>query len=143
MRAFLFSTTAHPAAILIRLAVGFVFLVAGIRKLVDIESGVGFFGTIGIPMPEVMFPFVAVMEVLCGLLIVIGLVTRLAAIPLAIIMIVALITTKLPQLPEGASDFLNAARLDVTMLLCAIYLAWVGAGRWSADAQIDSKQNRW
>jgi putative oxidoreductase len=142
MRAFLFSTTAHPAAILVRLAVAFVFLVAGIRKLTDIESGVGFFGSIGIPMPEVMFPFVAVMEVLCGLLVLIGLLTRAAAIPLAIIMIVALITTKLPQLPEGVSGFLNASRLDVTMLLCAIYLAWVGAGRWSADAQIGSKHSR-
>lgn len=142
MRAFLFSTTAHPAAILIRLAVAFVFLVAGTRKLFDIESGVGFFGNLGIPMPEVMFPFVAVMEVLCGFLVLIGLVTRLAAIPLAIIMVVALITTKLPQIPEGFGDFLNASRLDLTMLLCAIYLIWVGAGRWSADAQIGTPARR-
>lgn len=136
MRAVLFSTVAHPAAILIRLSVAFVFLVAGTRKLFDIEGGIGFFGTIGIPAPEIMFPFVAVMEVLCGFLVLIGLVTRLAAIPLAIIMVVALITTKLPRLPEGVGDFLNASRLDVVMLLCAIYLIWVGAGRWSADAQI-------
>jgi putative oxidoreductase len=136
MRNQIFSSTAHPAAILIRLAVGFVFLVAGLRKLGDIDGGAGFFGSIGIPAPEVMFPFVAVMEVLCGLLVLIGLATRLAAIPIAIIMIVALITTKLPQLPDGFSDFLNASRLDVAMLLCAIYLIWVGAGRWSVDARI-------
>ncbi|MFW5973093.1 MAG: DoxX family protein [Bacteroidota bacterium] len=140
MRAFLFSMTAQPAAILIRLAVAFVFLVAGLRKFADIEGGAGFFGSIGIPMPEVMFPFVAVMEVLCGLLILIGLVTRLAAIPIAIIMVVAIITTKLPCLPEGVSDALNSSRLDVAMLLCAIYLIWVGAGRWSADAQIAPRQ---
>jgi len=136
MRALLFSTTAQPAAILIRLAVAFVFLVAGTRKLLDIGGGVESFDGIGIPMPEVMFPFVAVMEVLCGFLVLIGLFTRLAAVPLAIIMVVALITTKLPRLPDGVGDFLNASRLDVAMLLCAIYLIWVGAGRWSADAQI-------
>ncbi len=139
MRHQIFSSTAHPAAILIRLAVGFVFLVAGLRKLGDIEGGVGFFGSIGIPAPEVLFPFVAVMEVLCGLLVLIGLATRLAAIPLAIIMVVALITTKLPQLPDGFSDFLNASRLDVAMLLCAIYLIWVGAGRWSFDARLGAR----
>ncbi|CAN5477557.1 DoxX family protein [soil metagenome] len=143
MREFLFTTTAHRAAILIRLAVGFVFLVAGIRKLADIESGVGFFGSIGIPAPEVMFPFVAGMEVLCGLLVLIGLATRAAAIPLAIIMVVAMITTKLPQLPDGFGDFANASRLDITMLLCAIYLIWVGAGRWSADSQIGMGAKRY
>lgn len=139
MRTFLFSTIAHPATILIRLAVGFTFLVAGSRKLLDVEGGVGFFGSIGIPVPEAMFPFVGVMEVLCGFLVLIGLLTRIAAIPLSIIMVVALITTKLPQIPGGFLDFLNASRLDVTMLLCAIYLIWVGAGRWSVDAQIGAR----
>jgi putative oxidoreductase len=140
MREFLFSSTARPAAILIRMAVGFVFLVAGSRKLLDIDGGVGFFGSIGIPMPEIMFPFVAVMEVLCGLLVLIGLLTRLAAIPLAIIMVVAILTTKLPQLSDGVGDFLNASRLDVAMLLCAIYLIGEGAGAWSADAQLGSRK---
>jgi putative oxidoreductase len=142
MRAFIFTTTAEPAAILIRLAVGFTFLVAGSRKLLDLGGGAGFFGSVGIPMPEALFPFVAVMEVLCGFLVLIGLFTRIAAIPLAIIMIVALVTTKLPRLPDGFGDFLNASRLDVTMLLCAVYLIWVGAGRWSVDARTGSRARR-
>lgn len=141
MPTYLFSTTAQPAAILIRLAVGFVFLVAGLRKFGNIEGGTAFFGNIGIPMPEVMFPFVAVVEVLCGFLVLIGLLTRPAAVPLAIIMVVALITTKLPQIPDGFSDFLHASRLDVAMLLCALYLVWVGAGRWSVDARIAGAPN--
>jgi putative oxidoreductase len=142
----LFRADAHPAVLLIRLAVGFTFLVAGSRKLMDLEQAGSNFGNMGFPQPHFLAGMVAGFEVLCALLILVGLATRLAAIPLIVIMIMAIISTKLPTLvggtvgpfgppsgPASVSNFLNAARLDVSMLLSASFLAWVGAGPWSVD----------
>jgi putative oxidoreductase len=96
------STNASGWTILVRLLVGFVFLPEGIQKLAFPDLlGTGRFAKIGIPFPDLMGPFVGVVETVCGLLIVIGLFTRFAAIPLIIIMIVALISTKLPILTSG------------------------------------------
>jgi uncharacterized membrane protein YphA (DoxX/SURF4 family) len=93
-------TDASGWTILVRLSVGLVvFLPEGLQKLIFPDIlGAGRFAKIGIPFPDVMGPFVGVVETVCGLLIIIGLFTRLAAIPLIIIMIVALISTKLPIL---------------------------------------------
>ena len=84
-------TTGAPASvILIRLSVGAVFLTEGIQKfLFPGEVGAGRFARIGIPAPDVMGPFVGVVEIVCGLLLLLGLFTRLAAIPLIIEMLVA------------------------------------------------------
>ena len=94
----LFYTEAPGWSILVRLLVGLVvFLPEGLQKLMFPDVlGAGRFARIGIPFPDVMGPFVGVVETLCGALIIVGLFTRLAAIPLIIIMIVALISTKLP-----------------------------------------------
>lgn len=101
-----------------------------------------------------MGPFVGVVETVCGALIVLGLLTRLAAIPLIIIMIVALISTKLPiwlghdlwifHLAQdikrtGLWSMMHEARADLTMLLGCIYLLIVGAGRWSVDALLSGR----
>jgi putative oxidoreductase len=143
--------------ILVRLLVGLVvFLPEGIQKLVFADSlGAGRFAKIGIPFPEVMGPFVGVVETVCGALIIVGLLTRLAAIPLIIIMIVALISTKLPILlghdvgmfhlaqdikRTGFWSMMHEARADLTMLLGCIYLLIVGAGRWSLDARLARKR---
>jgi putative oxidoreductase len=137
--------------ILVRLLVGLVvFLPEGIQKLIFPDIlGAARFAKIGIPFPEVMGPFVGGVETVCGLLIVLGLLTRLAAIPLIIIMIVALVSTKLPILVghdvwifhlaqdikrTGFWSMMHEARADLTMLLGCIYLLIVGAGRWSLDA---------
>jgi len=86
----LLQTNASGAVILIRLVVGGVFLSEGIQKfLYPAENGAGRFARIGIPSPDVMGPFVGVVEIVCGTLIVLGLLTRLAAIPLIINMLVA------------------------------------------------------
>jgi len=78
---------------------GAVFLSEGIQKFVfPNELGAGRFIKIGIPAPEIMGPFVGTVETVCGSLIILGLLTRLAAIPLIIDMCVALISTKLPIL---------------------------------------------
>jgi len=79
------STNAPRSVILIRLSVGAVFLSEGIQKfLFPNDLGVGRFIKIGIPAPQVMAPFVGVIELVCGTLIILGLLTRLAAVPLII-----------------------------------------------------------
>jgi putative oxidoreductase len=93
------ATSAPASVILIRLVVGGVFFSEGIQKfLYPAENGVGRFTKIGIPAHEIMAPFVGVVEIVCGSLILIGLLTRLAAIPLIIDMLVAILSTKIPIL---------------------------------------------
>ena len=135
--------------ILVRLLVGLaVFIPEGIQKLLFPEIlGAGRFAAIGIPWPELMGPFVGVVEIVCGTLIVVGLATRFAAIPLIIVMLVAIITTKIPillghdfwlfQAPDTARygfwSMAHEARNDFAMLIGAFYLLINGAGRWSID----------
>lgn len=113
--------------------------------------GAGRFAKIGIPYAEVMGPFVGVVELVCGALIIVGLFTRLATIPLIVTMIVALVATKLPILlahglgPFSLPDFKrygfwsaqHESRADLTMLLGCLYLSIVGSGRWSIDRLLD------
>jgi len=146
----LLDTKAPGWNILVRFLVGLVvFLPEGVQKLIFPDIlGAGRFAKIGIPFPDVMGPFVGGVETVCGILIVIGLLTRLAAIPLIIIMIVALVSTKLPILVghdvwmfhlaqdikrTGFWSMMHEARADLTMLLGCIYLLIVGAGPWSVD----------
>src|SRR5438309_2228531 len=96
------ATNAPAAVILIRLIVGAIFLSEGIQKfLFPSELGVGRFAKIGIPSPGMMAPFVGVCEIGCGVLLLLGLLTRLAAIPLIIDMLVAISTTKIPILVKS------------------------------------------
>ena len=139
--------------ILVRLLVGLiVFLPEGIQKLAYPDIlGAGRFAKIGIPYPDLTGPFVGLVEIVCGTLIIIGLLTRLAALPLIIIMIVALVSTKLPilfghnvwmfHLPAdmkrlGFWSVMHESRADLTMLLGCIYLSIVGAGKWSLDDRL-------
>lgn len=148
----LLKTNAPAATVLIRLMVGGVFLVEGILKfLYPGELGAGRFAKIGIPSPEVMGPFVGGIEIVCGALVIIGLLTRFAAIPLLIDISVALVSTKMPillgrgfwgfsltKLPRyGLLSMLHEARTDLCMWLGLVFLLTVGAGRkWSLDARL-------
>jgi len=118
--------------ILIRLIVGTVFLLEGIQKfLFSDELGVGRFIKIGIPIPEFFAPFVGVFEILCGALILIGLFTRLASIPMIVNMIVAISSTKIPiLLNDGFWKMAHEARTDWSMLLGSIFLLIVAAGKF-------------
>ena len=138
------STDAPPAVALIRLIVGAVFLSEGIQKfLFPGELGVGRFVKIGIPTPEIMAPFVGVCEIVCGAFILIGLLTRLATIPLIIDMLVAISTTKIPVLlNSGFWAMAHEVRVDYAMLLGLIFLLTVGAGTWSIDAHLTSRVTR-
>jgi uncharacterized membrane protein YphA (DoxX/SURF4 family) len=92
---------------------------------------------IGIPFPGFSAPFVGAVEVVCGVLILAGLLTRLAAIPLLIDITVAILTTKLPMLlHQGFWPMAHEARTDFCMLLGLLFLLIEGAGRWSADYRI-------
>jgi putative oxidoreductase len=152
----LIATSAPAAVTLIRLVVGTVFLSEGIQKfLFPAENGVGRFAKIGIPTPETMAPFVGVVEIVCGALVLLGLLTRLATIPLIINMLVAILSTKIPiilghgfwgfslrTLPYyGFWGMAHEARTDFAMLLGAIFLLIVGAGRWSVDAWIANRRS--
>ena len=118
-----------------------------------VDLGVGRFVKIGIPAPQVTAPFVGVVEIVCGGLIMLGLLTRFAAIPLIIDISVAILSTKIPillghgfwrftvgKLPTyGFWSAAHEARVDYAMLLGSIFLLIVGAGTWSIDARLSSK----
>jgi putative oxidoreductase len=151
------STTAPAAVILIRLMVGGIFLSEGIQKfLYPAELAAGRFARIGIPWPEVMGPFVGGVEVTCGLLVMLGLFTRLAAVPLIITMCVALMSIKVPillgqeflgfslrPLPRyGFWSMMHESRNDICMLLGSLFLLVVGAGKWSLDRLLSGADRR-
>lgn len=126
------------AYLLVRMIVGFVFLSEGIQKFLFSDSlGIGRFIKIGIPAPEVMAPFVGVVEIVCGAFLLLGLFTQLAAVPLVIDMLVAIATTKIPILMEkGFWAMAHEARVDWSMLFGCIFLLIVGGGQWSLDSFI-------
>ncbi len=132
------------AILLIRILVGWVFLSEGIQKFLFPDAlGVGRFVKIGIPWPQVMGPFVGVVEIVCGSLLLIGLLTRLAAIPLLIDICVALYSTKVVTLAKnGFWGTLHEARTDVSMVLGLIFLLLVGAGALSFDAKLSVKRGQ-
>jgi len=126
--------------IIIRLVVGAVFLSEGIQKfLFPVIRGAGRFEKIGLSSPEFLGSFVGAFEILCGVLILIGLFTRLASIPLIIIMLVAIATTKAEVLAnQGFWEMLHGSRTDWSMLLCSIFLFIKGGGYWSVDHKLNS-----
>lgn len=144
------ATRAPAAVILIRILVGWVFLSEGIQKFLDPAGlGAGRFEKIGIPATDFFGPFVGVCEIVGGALLLIGLLTRLAAIVLLINISVAIISTKIPillgqgfwgfALPKlsqyGLWSMLHEARADFSMFLGLLFLLIVGAGPWSVDAR--------
>ncbi len=132
------STDDAPAAtVLVRLLVGGVFLSEGVQKFVYPDTlGVGRFIKIGIPAPAVLAPFVGVVEIVGGVLLIVGLLARLATVPLIVDMLVAIVTTKIPILMKnGFWATLHEARVDYAMLLGSIFLLLVGAGPLSLDAR--------
>lgn len=96
----LMKSAAGPETTLVRVVVGLVvFFPEGLQKLLfPAILGAGRFARIGIPWPDTLGPFVRVVEAVCGALIIAGLLTRLAAVPLIVIMIVAIVSTKIPIL---------------------------------------------
>jgi|SRR5208283_5209139 len=125
------------ALLLIRILVGWVFVSEGVQKfLFPAQLGVGRFEKVGIPSPHFMAPFVGTVEIVCGTLLLIGLLTRLATIPLLIDISVAIATTKVPMIAKsGMWAMLHEARVDFSMLLGLLFLLITGAGALSLDTR--------
>ncbi|HJY63193.1 MAG TPA: DoxX family protein [Ignavibacteria bacterium] len=128
-------------SLLIRAAVGLIFLSEGIQKFLfpDIV-GAGRFAKIGFSNPVFWSYFTASFEITCGLLLLFGLLTRLASIPLLIIMATAFVTTKMPILIEkGFWLMAHEYRTDFAMTMLLIFLIIYGGGKFSLDEKIYNK----
>ena len=127
--------------LLLRILVGWVFLSEGIQKfLFPAALGPGRFEKIGIPFPQIMAPFVGVVEIVCGALLIVGLFTMLAVVPLLIDIVVAIATTKVPMfLKQGFWAAMHEGRTDFCMLVGLIAIAILGAGRLSLDGRGQGK----
>ena len=123
------------AVILIRILVGWVFISEGIQKfLFPAALGWGRFAKIGIPDPHVLAPLVGVVEIVCGALVILGLWTRFASVPLLVVIGVAIATTKIPMLHHGGVwAMLHEARADFSMVLGLLFLMVVGPGGFAVD----------
>jgi len=152
----LMQSRGSPATALVRLAVGWIFLSEGIQKFLFPELlGAGRFARIGIPAPEVMGPFVGAVEVACGALVLVGFLTRPAALVLFINISVAIISTKVPillghgfwtfQLPKvgryGFWGMASESRTDLAMLCGTLFLALSGAGPLSLDRLLSPRRS--
>ena len=128
--------------ILIRLIPGIVFFLEGIQKFLYVDQlGVGRFIKFGIPHAAFWSPFVGVVEIVFGAMLIAGFKTRLAAIPLLIDMIVAFIYTKWPLLiHKGFLPMFHEYRTDYAMTLSLIFLLITGAGYFSLDRIINEKR---
>lgn len=139
-------TSAPGAAILIRLYVGAIFLSEGVLKFLRPDQlGTGRFDKAGIPAPGLLAPLDGAFEIVCGLLILAGLLTRLAVVPMIVNMLGALLLTKLPILwgdaplftgKSGWWDLAHESRTDLAQLCGSLFLLVVGAGVYSLDARL-------
>jgi putative oxidoreductase len=130
-----------PASIfLIRLAVGLIFFTQGTLKFTDPHLGVERFARIGFPEPYFTARFVGTFEIICGLLVLAGLRTRAASVPLLVIICTAIVTTKIPELTRPAQGFwymVSDARTDFAMLCSLIFLIMAGGGAFSLDSRLE------
>ncbi len=129
------NTTGSISFLLIRLTVGLVFLSEGIQKFIrPDEAGEGRFSKIGFSNPAFWAQFTACFEIVCGGMILAGFLTRLAAIPLLIVMSVAFVTTKYPILIEkGFWSMAHDYRTDFAMTMLLTFLLIYGGGKHSMD----------
>lgn len=127
-----------PGTMIIRLMIGLVFFSEGVQKfLFPVADGVGRFAKAGIPHPDFFGPFVGTTEIICGILLIIGLWARFAAIPLLIVILTAIYTTKIPILmTKGFWAAAHEGRADFCMLMGLIFLLSYGAGKFSVDSKI-------
>jgi putative oxidoreductase len=126
----------------IRLAVGLIFATQGILKYTDPRMGVLRFAKIGFAHPEFTAHFVGFFEVLCGILVLAGLFTRIAAVPLFIVICTAIVTTKIPELTRPEQGFwfmVSDARTDFAMLCSLVFLLITGPGKLSLDAKLSTR----
>ena len=123
--------------LLLRILVGWVFLSEGIQKLYFPGTlGVARFAKIGIPAPGFSAPFVGGVEIVCGVLVLLGIYTAWACIPLLAVICTAIATTKIPFfIHHGVWAALHESRTDFSMLLGLVAILFLGPGPLSLDAR--------
>jgi uncharacterized membrane protein YphA (DoxX/SURF4 family) len=127
---------AARSIVLIRIAVGLIFATQGFLKFADPNMGVNRFARIGFSAPLFTAHFVGVFEMVGGILVLLGLWTRISAVPLFIVISTAIATTKIPELSRANQGFwymASDARADFAMLCCLLFLIISGPGAWSLD----------
>jgi putative oxidoreductase len=127
----------RKSILFIRLAAGLIFSTQGLLKYLDPNMGVNRFTRIGFPYPGFTAHFVGAFEVVCGILLLAGLFTRLAAVPLLVVILTAIASTKIPELWRPGQGFwfmVSDARTDFAMLCSLLFLVLSGAGQLSVDA---------
>src|ERR1700730_14570918 len=140
LRFFLNSPRGPASILLIRLAVGLIFLTQGILKYIDPNMGVARFTRIGFPHPYFTAHFAGSFEIVCGICVLLGLWTRVAAVPLLVVITTAIATTKVPELVRPSQGFwymVSDARTDFAMFCSLLFLISMGGGAWSLDARRD------
>ena len=137
-KSLLFFTESKNRIILIRIVVGLIFLSEGILKFLYPEIyGTGRFEKIGFSDPAFWAYFTGTFEILCSILLLLGFLTRIASIPLIIVMLTAFVTTKWPILmSKGFWTMAHEYRTDFAMTILLVYLLLYGAGKFSIDSMI-------
>ena len=146
---------APKATVWIRLMAGWVFFWEGVIKFVFVNQGVGRFTKLGMPVPETLAPAIAVLEIVGGLALIAGFLTRPFALLFIGEMIVAILSTKislylgnsplpLPPAPPqvGFWAVMHEWRSDIAQLACSLFLLLEGPGPWSLDASLRSSSGQ-
>lgn len=127
------------APLLTRLVIGYAFFLTGRGKLENFENTVSFFGELGIPMPELNAAFVSRLEYYGGLLLMVGLLTRIAAALLGSTMIVALMTADKQNFLKALTGAADVGLTDVVPVVYGLFLLWLvlsGPGLLSLDTPL-------
>ena len=148
------STSGPRSTLVVRMMAGGVFLSEGLLKFVYANQGIGRFTKLGMPLPGVLAPAIAILEIVGGLLLVSGAGTRLISIPFIVEMVVAILSTKIglyfgtSPLPKPAAPpfsgwwaVLHESRSDYAQLLSCLFLLFSGPGPWSVDALLQRWRN--
>jgi putative oxidoreductase len=142
-RDFFMPKRGQASILLVRIPVGLIFVTQGILKFIDPNMGMVRFSKIGFPHPYFTAHFVSTFEIACGLLVLFGLWTRLAGIPLLIVISTAIATTKIPELFRANQGFwymVSDARTDFAMFCCLLFLLVAGGGNWSLEGRGNGRE---
>jgi putative oxidoreductase len=126
-------------ALAARLIVGYTFMLSGWGKLKNIDGTTEFFTSLGIPAANILAPLVSGWEFIGGLFLIFGLVTRISAGGLAVVMLVAIATAKLSEINDLFDLVSNP---EATYFAVFTWLAVSGPGSLSADHLIEEKLKR-
>jgi len=139
------SDASLKSIVFIRLAVGLIFFTQGILKYTDAHMGILRFTRIGFPLPGLTAHVVGAFEIVSGLMVLTGLFTRLAAIPLLVIILTAIASTKMPELFRSQQGFwfmVSDARTDFAMTMSLLFLLAAGGGPWSLQAWRQARRSQ-